>query len=164
MANLRLTPILLTRPNDTTLYTVGDAIAALTANAVMFEIPSFASAAGGVAILDKLQILTSQKACQAGLRVHFYNDINVSAAGIIEDNAVFAQLTADKLLDQGFLDMDAFNTEDTTSTYASTFLKAIGLELQSDSNNKVYGQLQIKTGAFTPDALQTFHIIPWVVQ
>lgn len=163
MANVRLTPVLLTRPNDTTLYTVGDGIAALTSNAVLIELANFAAAAGGTAILDKLQIHTSQKACQAGLRVHFH-DAGVSAGGVIEDNAVYAILTADKLLDQGFLDMDAFNTEDTSSTYATTLMKAIGLELTSDGSNKVYLQLHLKTGAFTPDALQTFHICAWVVQ
>lgn len=164
MANVVILPTLLTRPNDTTLYTVGDGIAALTSNAVLQELPLFSGGASGTAVLDKLQIITSQKACQGGIRVHFYNASTVSAGGIIEDNAVFADLTADQALYQGYFDMPAFNTEDTSSTYAVSVEKSIGLLLTADALKSVWMQFQLKTTAFTPDALQTFRTTAWVVQ
>jgi hypothetical protein len=164
MANVTILPALLTRPNDTTLYTVGDGIAASAAAGALIELPLFSAAANGSAFLTGFQLITSQKACQAGVRVHFYNANTVSAAGKIFDNAVFTDLSADQQLYQGYIDLDAFNTEDTTSTFAVAFRDGMAKQMTADANKSLWFQLQLKTGAFTPDALQTFRGTAWGVQ
>lgn len=165
MANVIILPTLLTRPADTNIYAVGDGIAALTATAVMQELPAFAGAAGGTAFLVGMQVVTNMATCQGGIRVHFYNALGVSAAGIIEDNAVYTLLTADQALYQGFIDLPAFNTEDASSTVAVAFDKGLSVPLTSEAGtNKVYFQFELKTGAFTPTSAQTFRTTAWVVQ
>lgn len=166
MATATIQAAKLTRPNDTTAYAVGDGIAASAGAGAVIEIPNATTSANDTSVLFGVQCTTSQKANQSGLRIHFWSvGTGLNAGTLIADNAAFKQKIEDEATYLSYIDLDSFVAEDTTNgSLAVAHIKNLSFPLKSDAAKSVWFQVELKTTAFTPDALQTFLFTFWVVK
>lgn len=138
-----------TRPANTTAYSVNDAIGTATTHVVQLDSALRTGVFTGY--VTKAVLETSQAACVAQIRVHLFR----SAPTAIVDNAALAILIADESNYLGFFDMPAFAQEGAGSTAALSVL-ALQFPIVGTSTT-IFAALETKT-AFTPDSAQQFKI------
>lgn len=109
----------LTRPADTTPYTAGDAVGALT------ELPGCAAVAGGGGWVVGCRVETDKKSITPRLRVHLYN---ASTPTLAADNLPFKELYADAGNRLGSFDLPAMTTPTDTTGSDLSVAQATSLE------------------------------------
>ena len=165
----------LTRPNDTTPYSIGDALAnSSTASAVVPIEFKVAKENGGAGFVTGAQLLTDSATAFGAIRLHLFNRAPFAAAAYTADNSAIAITYAASrvgIADQA-IDGDNISPHNvpnklplidfTTFTAQSSSAMSIGqcdqteLAFTCAPNSKlIYGLLEVRA-AFTPVALQNF--------
>lgn len=148
----------LTRVADTNALAVGDVIAQSTtaANTFFMELPVAATAGQRVRV-DKLSLATSQAACVAQIRAHFWNVPRATLpVGTPADNAAMTTILTNQPYYVGYIDVPALSAEAGTNTAARSLPITPWMEFQcAEPLTSVFVSLSTNT-AFTPDSAQTF--------
>ena len=142
-----------TRVADTNGYTAGDEISdnVTGGSATPGQLSGAPLVSGGGLLIIGGLLMTSDKACVAQFRTHFYN----AAPTMSGDNVAFGWKIADRLKWLGYIDWDAFSTEDATNSDGA-FAMAGSIRLPMvPAATTLYYRHETKT-AFTPDSAQTF--------
>ena len=142
-----------TRVSDTNGYTAGDEISnnVTAGSATPGQLTNAPLVSGGGLLIIGGLLSTSQKTCVAQLRTHFYS----AAPTMSGDNVAFGWKLADKLTWLGYIDWDAFSTEDATNSDGA-FAMAGSIRLPMvPAATTLYYRHETKT-TFTPDSAQSF--------
>ena len=145
----------LTRPADTTAYTIGDVMADSASAPTILKITDAFRFDGAGNLITSLRVSTDNK-LWAGTQIRFYfYNASVTAQN---DNAAFAQLYANVSKGAGYIDI----TFDSAATGASTDMVAgqnttdrLGIQAPTDGND-IYIIPVILT-ASTPTSAQKFY-------
>lgn len=150
-----------TRPNDTTIYSVGDVISATTSDTGTTPLRSLAvgRVAGGSGYLTKLRLSTDAKACTAAVRVHFYS-VPTPATAVPGDNLPMILLYANKAQRLGHIDF----TNLVTSVVSTNATMAVAQDIDShiqykcaNGDSNIYYRYE-SLSSFTPVANQKFYL------
>ena len=144
----------ITRPADTTPYSINDAIADSATAPTLLQFTGCANANGGQGYITKVILLTNQKTCTSRFRLSFYH----TAPSPVNDNAIKPMLYAnrDKLI--GRIDLDPTSTEDIAGSDAAFALSTALLPyVLAENDTKIYAILTTLDG-FTPASAQQFYV------
>ncbi len=137
-----------TRPSNTDAYAAKDVVGNTGTAAVI----TFADL-GAQGFIIGARVMTSQKTCVAGLRLHLYS----VAPTAIADNSPFLLLYANRANKLCTIDFPTLSTEDATNStgaIAEVYDRPLPYVAATDT---IYGVLETRD-AFTPDSAQTFFI------
>lgn len=96
----------LTRPENVTAYTVGDAVSNSASATTLLAFP-VARVAGGSGYIVKIRLSTDKKSIAPRFRLHFFNASNPTLAA---DNAAYQEVYADNAKRIGWYDLPAMST------------------------------------------------------
>ena len=152
----------LTRPADTTAYTAKDVVSDSTSAPSVLTFADFARVNQGSGIIVRARLMTDQKTCTAGFRLHLFH----TAPTAINDNSPYLLLYANAANRIGMIDFPAMTSEDATNSTAASTMRPSSdgsygtpnLWYQAASASRaIYGILET-TSAFTPASGQKFFI------
>jgi len=143
-----------TRPADTNLYSINDAVADSTTAPTLLQFTGCANANGGQGYVTKVRIMTDQKTCTARFRLSLYH----TAPTPVNDNALKPMLYANASKLIGRIDLNPCSTEDVTgSTGAFTLSTELMPYVLAAADTKIYAILTT-LDSFTPASSQQFYI------
>jgi len=152
----------LTRPADTTAYTAKDVVADSTSAPTVITFSNFARVNAGSGIIVRARLMTDQKTCTSGFRLHLFH----TAPTAINDNSPYSLLYANAANRIGQIDFAAMSSEDPTNSTAAASMRpsadgaygAPNLWFQSAAASRaLYGILETTSG-FAPASGQKFYV------
>lgn len=147
----------MTRPADTTAYTVGDVVSNNATTTTPMEYANLLRVAGGSGYVVGCLISTNLKSIVPALRVHLFNAANPTVAA---DNAAFKELYADAAKRCSYFDMPAMTTA--TDTSNSDMSRAVKMDLRvpvvGGATASLWVVLEALT-AFTPASGQLIRVV-----
>jgi hypothetical protein len=151
------------RPANTTAYAIGDAISQNVNDTATTPLRGIIigrkNKRFNTGYITKLRLWTSQVACVAVIRIHFYKK-SVPASAVVGDNVQMTLLYGNRYDRIGSVDMPAL----ATSSVATSSTASQSLDITSrlpfnlaDSDMMIYYRLETLT-VFTPDSAQQFFL------
>ncbi len=153
----RLVSASFTRPNDTTIYAVGDLVANSTTNtSVTPMIFSIAKANGGSGSIVRARIRkTSTVTSNASFRIHLYRVAPVTISN--GDNGVWLTSNANDYIGAILINVDRAFTDGAAGNGVPIVGSAINFDLSTTNSTNVFGLLEA-VGTYTPTAQETFTV------
>ena len=161
-SNVSKVGVELTRPADTTAYTAKDVVCGSTGSPSVLTFADFARVNQGSGIIIRARLMTDQKTCTAGFRLHLFH----TAPTPIADNSPYLLLYANAANRIGMIDFPAMTSEDSTNSTAASTMRPSSdgsygtpnLWYQAAAASRaIYGILET-TSAFTPASGQKFYL------
>ena len=152
-ADRQTTAIVFLRPDDTTEYAAGDALADSTTEPEPLVFAGMARMNGGTGAITKAMLQTDAPAFDAGLRLHLWN----APPTATNDNEALALATADAEHYQGYVDFgDPVIAGSELAIAANVAIGGSGLSFAcAEDDDSLYGLIEV-LDVFTPDAEQEF--------
>ncbi|KKK73145.1 hypothetical protein LCGC14_2896780 [marine sediment metagenome] len=145
----------LTRPADTDAYTALDCIADKTSGASAIEFANAGRKTGGTGYITGLRFETDQAANVSEYNLHIFRE---APGTVIQDNAVWNAVTADKAIRVGTINIPAIAKVGASGTSALKEITGLKLPYKCTATS-LFAQLETVTG-FTPASAQAFLIEP----
>lgn len=143
-----------TRPADTNPYAAKDTVSNSTSATTLMSF-ALGRIVGGSGYITKARLTTDQSGNTAQFRLWIYR---VSNPTVGADNAAHTLMWADRTNRVGYIDFAPMSTEGTGSDCAQAMNADVRLAFTCDpADTNLYGVLEALT-AFTPAALQNFHV------
>ena len=152
----------LTRPADTTAYAAKDVVSDSTSAPTVLTFANFARVNNGSGMIVRARLMTDQKTCTAGFRLHLFH----TAPTATNDNSPYLLLYSNAANRIGMIDFPAMTSEDSTNSTAAATMRPSSdgsygtpnLWYQAAAASRaIYGVLET-TSAFTPASGQKFYI------
>lgn len=161
-SNTSVVGVELTRPANTDAYAAKDVVSDSTSAPTVLTFANFARVNQGSGIIVRARLMTDQKTCTAGFRLHLFH----TAPTAINDNSPYLLLYANAANRIGMIDFPAMTSEDSTNSTAAATMRPSSdgsygtpnLWYQAAAASRaIYGVLET-TSAFTPASGQKFFI------
>lgn len=155
--NISQVTVELTRPSDTTAYTIGDVVSNSTSATVLLVFTNVARVNAGTGYIVAAILNTDKKSITPRLRVHLYNASNPTVSN---DNAAHRELYADIGKKITHFDMPAMVTpaDTTNSTLSRTVENNIRIPYVCAAASRTLYILLEAMDAFTPASAEKFSL------
>jgi hypothetical protein len=144
----------LTRPANTSAYTIGDVVSDSTVASTLLTFTGAARVTGGSGYITKVRLETNQSTNVAQMRLWLYTINNPT---VVADNVPMTLLYTNKANRIGYIDIPSCATEMAGSDSAQAQDGTIRFAFRCGADANLYGLLETKT-AFTPTSNQKFFV------